>query len=138
MRRGAWIWVLAAGVLAGCAGEPERPAGTGAEASVRGYYEALVKRDWATAYAALAPENRRRVSAGEFARLGENYRRGLGFEPQGVSVRSCEERGAEAIAHVVLRGNAGSRQRFYKDAVTLKRGPSGWGVVLPPRFGQKR
>jgi hypothetical protein len=133
MRRGGWVWVLAAGMVAGCASEHT---GTGAEAAVRGYYEALVRRDWATAYAALTPGSRRQVSAGEFARLGENYRRGLGFEPQTVLVRSCLERGAEATAYLLLRGKGGARYRFYRDAVTLRHGPAGWGVVLPPRFGR--
>jgi hypothetical protein len=133
---GRWAWVLAAGALAGCAGEPERPAGTGAEAAVRGYYEALLRHDWGAAYAALAPEDRARVSAEQFTALARNYWRRLGFEPQGVRVRACEEHGAEAVAHVTLMGRAGARQRFHKDAVTLRRGPAAWGVVLPPRFGR--
>jgi hypothetical protein len=133
---GRWAWLLAAGALAGCGGEPARPAGTRAEAAVRGYYEALVREDWRAAYTALAPDSRARLSAEQFTALAQNYRRRLGFEPRGVAVRACEEHGAEAVAHVTLTGRAGARQRFHKDAVTLRRGAAGWGVVLPPRFGK--
>src|SRR5438132_1611546 len=125
---GRWACLLAAGALAGCGGESERPAGTGAAAAVRGYYEALLRQDWRGAYAALAPESRARVSAEQFTALALNYWRRLGFEPQGVSLRACEEHGAEAVAHVTLTGRAGARQRFHKDAVTLRRGAAGWGV----------
>jgi hypothetical protein len=133
---GRWGWLLAAGALAGCAGEPERPAGTGAAAAARGYYEALLRQDWFAAYTSLAPESKARVTAEQFTDLARNYRRRLGFEPQGVTVRACEEHGAEAIAHLTLTGQAGTRQRFHKDAVSLRRGADGWGVVLPPRFGR--
>jgi hypothetical protein len=98
--------------------------------------EALLRQDWGRAYAALDAPNRARCGAGQFARLADGYRRGLGFEPRAVHVRSCEERGAEAIAHVVFTGAAAGRQRYYKDAVVLRRGEAGWGVALPPRFGQ--
>ena len=136
--RAAWAGPLLAGALIGCAGEPERPAGTGAEAAVRTYYEALVRQDWRAAYASLTPENRARVSAEQFAALAKHHRSRLGFTLEKIAVKSCEERGAEAVAHVVLKGHAGARQRFYKDAVTLRRGASGWGVLLPPRFGRER
>jgi hypothetical protein len=135
--RARWAGLLLAGALAGCAGEPERTAGTGAEAAARAYFEALVRQDWPAAYGALTPENRKRVSAEQFAALAKHHRSRLGFTPEKVAVKSCEERGAEAIAHVVLTGRAGARQRFYKDAVTLRRGANGWGVVLPPRFGRE-
>ena len=49
-------------VLAGCSGTPTAP-GTGADAAARGYFEALLRRDWAEAYAALHPDSRARCTA---------------------------------------------------------------------------
>jgi hypothetical protein len=118
--------------LAGCRESP--PAGTGAEATVRGYYEALLRSDWRGAHAALHPDSRAKLSATQFARQAESYRRQLGFEPEQVVVRSCEEHGAEALAHVVLKGGTHS----YKDAVAMRKDGDGWGVMLPARFGEKR
>jgi hypothetical protein len=120
--------------LAGCTA-PAPPMGTGAEAVVRGYYEALIRKDWPSAYAALHPDSQAKTTAAQFSRQAENHRRTIGFAPEQVGVRSCEEHGPEAMAHVVLKG-AG---RTYKDAVTLRQTASGgWGVVLPARFGEKR
>ena len=133
----AWGWCLAAAAAAGCAGTPTPP-GTGTEQAVRGYFEALLRQDWAEAYAALDPGGRARCTPEQFARLAANYRRDLGLEPEAVAVRSCDERGAEAVAHVTIRGRAGARLRFYKDAITLRRGGAGWGVVLPANFGRGR
>ena len=134
---GAWV-ALAAALAAGCAGAPERPPGTGAKEAARGYYEALVRRDWAAAHAALHPDTRARCGREEFTRLARGYRRGLGFEPQGVRLRSCEERGGQAVAHVVLAGQAGGKQRSFRDALLLRKAGAGWGVILPPRFGVAR
>jgi hypothetical protein len=97
-----------------------------------------VDQDWPAAYAALHADGRKRLSAEQFAGLARQYRRGVGFEPTAAHVRSCEERGDEAVAHVTLTGQAAGHRRFHKDAVTLRRGAGGWGVVLPPRFGQAR
>jgi hypothetical protein len=132
-RQQLWVGALLTTALAGC-GDPPAP-GTGAQAVARGYYEALVRKDWAGAYAALHPESRAKVTAAQFARQAEGYRRQLGFEPTQVAVRSCEEHGREAIAHVVLKGRAAKGSRAFKDAAVLRQGDAGWGVVLPPRFG---
>ncbi len=126
---GCWLTLT----LAGCRGSPV-PAGTGAEQSVRAYYEALVRRDWNTAHGALHPDSRAKQTAAQFARCAESYRRQLGFEPEQVVVRSCEEHGSEATAHVVLKGGT----RTYRDAIVLRKDDAGWGVILPPRFGEKR
>ena len=61
--------------------------------------------------------------------------RSLGFDPQRVYVRSCDEQGDRALAPVVLVGADGRRQRA-KDAVALRQGSSGWGVILSPTFGR--
>ncbi len=121
------------GALAGC-GRTPGPPDTGARQTVLDFYQALVRHDWPAAYAAVHPDSRARCDAAEFARRAEDYCRGLGFVPREVRVRSCEEQEARAVAHVVIRGPAGSRP--YRDAVTLRRRGDGWGVVLPDQFGQ--
>jgi hypothetical protein len=64
-------------------------------------------------------------------------RRALRFEPEGIHVRSCEERATEAIAHVVLTGRGKSQARRYRDGITLRHTDEGWRVVLLQSFGQK-
>lgn len=138
-RLGYPAWLLPALlVTVGCARQPTAPVNTGAEDAARAYFEALVRRDWPAAYQTLDAESRARCSRERFSRLAENYRRNLGFEPAEVRVQGCDERGGEAVAHVVLRGPAGSEAHFYKDGVGLRRGEGGWAVVLPQTFGAPR
>jgi hypothetical protein len=133
-----WAWtVLALGVLAGCGRGPAQSPDTGAADAARGYYEAVLRQDWARAYAALGPEARARWSAAEFTRRARAYRRKIGFDPEAVRVRACEEDGPKAIAHVLITGRAGGRQRVYKDAITLRQSGIAWGVVLPRDFGRQ-
>jgi hypothetical protein len=130
---------MSAVLLAGCGGTTPTtpsPADTGARDAVRAYCEATVRQDWRAAYAALHADSRSRFGAGEFARLAQAQRGRIGFEPEGVVVQSCEEHDAEAVAHVVFTGKAGSGGRSFKDGVSLRRGAAGWGVVLPPGFGK--
>jgi hypothetical protein len=136
----AWRMWLGLGLLlvAGCRDEGEPRGGTGAEVAARSYYEAIIQKDWARAHAALHPDTRKRWGPEQFARLAQAYRKGLGFEPAGVKVRSCEEHGDEAVAHVVLTGRDAHRSRTFKDALALRRAESGWAVVLPPQFGEPR
>jgi hypothetical protein len=82
------------------------------------------------------PDSRRRCGPEQFAHLAQTYRRGLGFEPEAVRVRACDEQGDEAIAHVVLTGQVRAGPRHYNDALTLRRDGDQWRVVLPPRFTQ--
>jgi hypothetical protein len=122
----------------GCSPAPTTRTDTGARQTVRAFYEALVRQDWPAAHAALDPGSRRRINPEQFARLAQTYRRHLGFEPEGVQVRACEEHEGEAIAHLVLTGHAASQARSFKEAVTLRRDGDTWGVVLPAQFGQAR
>jgi hypothetical protein len=122
--------------LAGCGPAAPTTPHTGAEEAARDYHDALRRRDWSRAYDLLHPDSRARWKSDAFARVAEVYRRRLGFEPEAVVVRSCEEQGDEAKAHVVFEGQAGGKQKFFKEAAELRRSPSGWGVVLPQRFGQ--
>ena len=131
MRFGLLICVS---LIAGCGAASSEPSKSGAESTARVFHEALITRDWPKAYAQLAPETRRRISADQFQQLAQFYRKQLEFEPTKVQVRSCEERDAEATAHITLLGTA-VKQRF-RDAVLLKQIDSEWRVVLPKNFGQ--
>jgi hypothetical protein len=125
-------------LLAGCSPAPAPHSGTGAEQVVQDFYEALVRQEWAQAYRLLHTDSKARCSEQQFVRLAAQYRRTLGFEPKEVHVRSCEEHGAEAVAHVVFNGSAASHQKFYKDVATLRQTGECWGILLPARFGLKR
>jgi hypothetical protein len=127
-----------AGLLAltGCGPAQPTAPNTGAADAARGYYEAIRGRDWQRAYCLLHPDSRSRWDADGFARAADDYRRRLGFEPAAVHVRSCEEQGDEAKAHVVFSGSAGGKQQHFKDAAALRRSATGWGVVLPSQFGR--
>jgi hypothetical protein len=122
-------------VLVGCSRSVQQPAGTGARDRCQAYYEALIRRDWATAYAALDSHEQQRCNAQQFSRLAETYRANLGFEPDMVRIQACDEQGNEATAHVVLSGRTGAKAQRYKDAVALRRGDNGWHVVLSANFG---
>ena len=121
----------------GCGpGGPPAPAGTGAREAAQRYFEGVAREDWAAAYDTLTPDSRARVGADRFARLGQEYRKGLGFVPSAVRVNASDEHGDDAVAHVTLSGRGGHRHQF-KDAVTLKRVGEGWRVVLSPTFGKR-
>jgi hypothetical protein len=135
MRRLSGTWLAAAVAVMGCAPAPPAPAGTGAREAARDFFESVARQDWPRGYALLADESRARVGPERFAKLAAAYRRGLGFEPDSVQVIACDEDGAQAVAHVTLTGRGPHRHR-YKDAAVLRRGGSGWGVVLPADFGR--
>src|SRR5260370_13617985 len=101
-RHDAYLLAL---LLAGCGGGPAAPTNTGSSVVAQDYYQALFRKDWAAAYTTLHPDSRAKVSAAQFARLAEAYRRQLGFEPQQVAVRSLEETSAGARGQVGLHGD---------------------------------
>jgi hypothetical protein len=134
-----WVSGLLIGsILTGCSRAPESTPGTGAKECVQAYFEALIRQDWASAYAALDIQSHKRCSIQQFGVLARTYHGGLGFEPTEILVRTCEERGEDASAHVVLTGQTATNDRRYKDAVTLRRGDDGWRVILPPNFGRSK
>ena len=131
------ILTLLVAAVAGCGSPPEAaPTDTGARDAVRSYADAVVRRDWPSAYALLAPESRKAWPAAEFARRGEAHRQKFGFEPTAAHVRTIEERGGEATARLDYSGSAAGRHHF-KDTLTLRRRDGVWGVVPPSRFGQR-
>jgi hypothetical protein len=132
-----WAWGLFAGILLGCGQLREESPATGAKECVLGYYEALIQKDWTRAYASLDLQSQKRCSSQQFSRLAQSYTTSLGFDPETVQVRACEERGTEATAHVVLTGRTATHNRRYKDAITLRRSGD-WRVVLPPTFGRAK
>jgi hypothetical protein len=86
----------------------------------------------------LDSASRTRCEVARFTALAQAHRRGLGFEPAEVIVRSCEEHGAQGVAHVVFNGHAPAGRRQYKDALTLHFSDARWAVVLPPNFGHRK
>src|SRR5207245_10349349 len=94
-------------------------------------------QEWSAAYDTLHADSRARLQREDFERLARQYRRALGFEPASVQVRSCEEQGEEAKAHVVFSGPAKSGSRQFRDSFLLRRGSEGWGGVLPRPFWRK-
>lgn len=130
------FFMLASAVIPGCAKTPTQAEGSGARERAEEYYAAIAAQDWPSAYATLHPDSQKRYTLKEFSQLGQQYRRGLGFELQSVIVRACDERETDAIAHVTLSGRNAVGQRQYRDAVSLRRDDVGWRIVLSPRFGQ--
>src|SRR6516164_8826075 len=131
-KRMRWLW-LAAALAVGCGRPvPTRPQGTGAEAAARDFCEAVVRQDWDRAHALLDADAQAACSPGRFGQLAATYRAGMGFEPDAAHVRSCEEHGDDAVAHVVFSRSVGSKRRSFQDGLTLHRGASGWAVRPPP------
>lgn len=134
--RSTWaLWALAA-MLFGCGQEPVAPVETEARATVRAFYGALLEQEWSQAYAVLHADSKVHLGPQEFARLAKNYRRRLGFEPEKVRVPSCSAQSEQALAQVVLVGRASGKERSFRDALTLRRSPAGWSIVLPKHFGR--
>jgi hypothetical protein len=132
-RAGFWVGLLIA--LAGCGSKPTPATDTGAKDVVQAYGDAIVCRDWARAYDLLHPESRARWSEAQFARAADAYRAGLGFDPRSFRVRSCEEQGGRAVAHVTFNGDG--RRQQYRDGLTLALVGGDWRVMLPLNFGKK-
>jgi hypothetical protein len=130
-----WHVILVGSFLFGCGPVSEDHKGTGAKHCAQNYFQAIVDQDWSKAYAALNESSQRRWNAKQFAELARKYRRDIGFEPDQVFIRACEEQGSEATAHVVLTGPSTAKDGRSKDALVLRRSETGWRVVLPTTFG---
>lgn len=117
--------------------EPARPVtGTGAGEAAQGFYAGLLVQDWSRAYQILSPASRKRCTEQQFIARAIRHLQRMGFEPKEMHLRSCDERGKDAIAHITLTGHNQTHQRFYKDALALVREETGWYVTLSPLFGQ--
>lgn len=121
--------------LIGCAREGP-PTGTGAREAAAAFFEAIVRRDWPTAYAGLHPVSRRGLDSATFTRKAQTYRAALGFEPAKVVVRSCDEQGERATVHMLLTDANDSRRHSYREAIALQRSTDGWRIVLHKGFGR--
>ena len=133
--RAAWALVLAG--MIGCGGpKTPAPADTGSGEVVRAYYEAMIRQEWQSAYAALHPDTQRRFTSVQFALRAKSYRKKVGFVPEASRIRSCEEHGEEAVAHVVLLGQPAGHRRRYNEGVVLRRHAGTWRIVLPATFGR--
>jgi hypothetical protein len=129
--------MAALAVLAAGCGSSATPRVRGeAETVVVSFYEAIFRRDWPAAHALLHTESRVNCPLEPFTSLAGAYRRRLGFEPQEVRVRSCEEHEEDAVAHVLLVGRQDGHEKTHRDAITLRRDGAGWKIVLPARFGR--
>jgi hypothetical protein len=128
--------VLGTVATAGCGSAPTSTADTGAEAVARSYCDAVLRQDWPAAYALLHADSRARLDAAAFARQASKQRRRMGFEPDEVVLRSCEEHDGEAVAHIVYHGRADGHRHSFRDGLTLRRDPAGWKIDLPQSFGQ--
>jgi hypothetical protein len=135
--RAAFAGASLLAAIAGCGGpKAPAPADTGSREAVRAFYEAVIRQEWQPAYAALHPDTRRRFTPEQFNQRAKTYRKKLGFEPEALHIRSCEEHGEEAVAHVVLVGKPGGHRRRYTDGAVLRRHAGSWRVVLPANFGR--
>ena len=133
--KGVWILLLAG--LGGCSRTASPPpVDTGSREAVRVYYEGIIRQDWQSVYAILHPDLHRRYTREQFVLLAQAYRKKIGFEPGALHIRSCEEHGAEAIAHVVLKSRTASHKRRYSDGIVVRQSAGGWRIVLPNDFSR--
>lgn len=98
----------------------------------------MLLRDFAHAYAALDPTSQKKCGMRQYRDLATSYLSSFGFDPDKAHVRSCEEHGASATAHIVFTGHTSTHERWHKDGILLHNDGTGWRVVLPAKFGQTR
>jgi hypothetical protein len=136
MSRRCWIGVLLIFVTAGChQAPPSVPRSASAEPVVLEFFRGLGTGDMTRAYAVLHPDVQSTLNQESFAQRAAGYLSNLGFTPDDVIVRSCEERQDDATAHVTLVGHSGAKTHTYKEILFLRRTANGWGVLLPGSFG---
>ena len=133
MKREVGVLVLA---LCGCGENTPPPVDTGAKVAVAAFFGGMTSGDPQRAYSVLDDDSRRRISVEQFEALAQANSRKVGYAVERVHIQSCEERGDEATAHIVLIGRAASHSRRYQDAITLRRREGRWGIVLPANFGR--
>ena len=124
--------------LGGCSGAAPTPVDTGAKAVVREFCDAVLQRNWKQAHVLLDAESQARWSPAQFVRVGDAYRRQIGFEPTKVHIRSCDEQDDKAIARVAFGAGTSHSHQHFKDGLLLRKANDVWRISLPPSFGGKR
>jgi hypothetical protein len=119
-----------------CRNDAPAPQGTGAREVVVKYFEPLAQQDWDTAYSQLHADTQKRMNRAAFERGARVYCKRLGFAIGKVAIRSCDEQGEKAIAHVNLSDANGSPKHRYHEGTLLQQSDKGWRIVLPSNFGQ--
>lgn len=123
-------------LLTGCGASVPPRADTGAKQAASDFFSAIIDRDWTRAFELLAPESQA-TGAEAFTKLAESYRTFLRFEPKSVSIRTCEERGDEATAHLNITGvSKDGKSQTYRESILLRRVDDGWRVIPSSRFGK--
>lgn len=122
--------------LAGCGQGPAPAPGTGAKEVVEQFCDALCRREWKQAHDCLHPADRKRYPLPQFSRVADSFRKKLGFDPERVVVRSCEEQETRAVAHVTFSGNSTLGRQQYRDGMTLVRAEGSWRILLLQHFGR--
>jgi hypothetical protein len=100
------------------------------------FFDALSREDWEAAYGTLDPDGKAWCSREQFATLGKEYVKQIGFTPTDVDV-SVTETSDRATAIAVFRGVSGTSTRQHKDGTPLRRTAGGWAVVLRKNFGKE-
>ncbi len=132
-----WVCVVTLAALVGC-GRPAPPprVDTGASEAVRAYFDGVLRKDWNALYPALHPDSRKRYTREQFAQRAIAGRKRMRFEPEACHIRSCQEQGDRALAHVVLTTKTTRHKPRFNDAVVVRRSAGVWRVVLPDHFGR--
>jgi hypothetical protein len=122
--------------LGGCGGKSTPASATSVAGEVAlAFFESVISDHPEVGYELLDAESRHRISLERFGELARVYSRNIGFHAEKVHVRSCDEQGETAIAHVALNGRGGHAR--YNDAVVLRCLDGRWFIVLAANFGQK-
>jgi hypothetical protein len=130
--------LLLGGAVLGCGRAPQEAQGTGAKECVHEFFGGILQRDFFRAYSVLDAASQKKCNPQQFSALATSYLNSFGFEAEKVHVRSCEEHGADATAHVTFTGHTTSQDRWHKDGIVLHREEAGWRLVLPANFGRTK
>jgi len=137
MKRQATVFLLTLLGAAGCGStRPTDPGDTGSKAAVLAYFQGILRKDWQSVYAMLTPETQKKFSPQRFESQAKVTRLRIGFEPEDVHIRSCEENGNDATAHVILLTKNPTHKRRFVDGITAKRIEGQWRIVLPDNYGR--
>jgi hypothetical protein len=129
--------ILAVLLLVGCSVPAPAPEDTGARKAVTDFFEPLITQDWQRGFAVLVPDKKKNQTLEQFKAQALAYRKRIGFDPELVHIRSCEEHNTDATAHLSLIGHVLGQRRMFRESVRLQRRGSDWFVVPPNHFGAR-